>query len=301
MKAQPCSLFFLGKGGVGKSTCSALTAVAAAQNEANVLLVSLDPAHNQSDIFGSKLSDKPKKITKNLQVSELELAKWIRKYLHGVEEQVKRSYKYLTAMNLEHYFKVIKYSPGIEEYALLLAYEHILKEYRQMDYIIFDMPPTALTLRFFELPNISLVWLSHLQDLRREILKKREIITTIKIGKTEIQSDKIITKLDEQILAYERINSIFSDPKRTHINLVLNPDKLSLSESILIIERLRENDLKLKNVYLNKYQGTDSADIERKITDTPLLKIPQSAAPLLGLEILKVYLKENNISTPYNN
>ena len=297
MKTNPVSLFFLGKGGVGKSTSSALTAIAAAQKGLSVLLVSLDPAHNQADIFETKLSDKPKKISRNLYVSELNLEKWIRKYLRGVEEQVKRSYKYLTAMNLEHYFDVIKYSPGIEEYALLNAYEHILKEHKDKDYIIFDMPPTALTLKFFELPRISLIWLKQLLNLRREILKKREIITTIKIGKTEVQSDKIITKLDEQIAGYEKIKNIFSDPQKTRINLVLNPDKLSLNESLLIKKRLKDNNLFVNRLFLNKYNQENSTHIVNSFPETQILKLPVSEHPLLGLDILAAYLaaKETGI------
>ncbi len=297
MKIKPVSLFFLGKGGVGKSTSSALTALAGAQKGVSVLLVSLDPAHNQSDIFETRLSDKPKRINRNLYVSELDLEKWIRKYLRGVEDQVKRSYKYLTAMNLEHYFDVIKYSPGIEEYALLNAYEHILKEHKDKDYIIFDMPPTALTLKFFELPQISLTWLEQLLKLRQEILKKREIITTIKIGKKDFQSDKIITKLDAQISGYEKIKSIFSDPQKTRINLVLNPDKLSLNESLLIVRRLKDSALSVNRLFLNKYNQENSTYIVNSFPETPMLKLPVSEHPLLGLDILSAYLaaKETGI------
>ena len=291
MKTKPVSHFFLGKGGVGKSTSSALTSVAGAQKGASVLLVSLDPAHNQSDIFETKLSDKPKKITQNLYVSELDLEKWIRKYLRDVEEQVRRSYKYLTAMNLEHYFDVIKYSPGIEEYALLNAYEHILKQNRDKDYIIFDMPPTALTLKFFELPQISLIWLGHLLKLRKEILKKREIITTIKIGKTKIQEDKIINKLSEQITGYEKIRSIFSNPQKTQINLVLNPDKLSFNESRLIQKRLTDSNLFVHRIFLNKYQRENNNPINNDFPKIPVLKIPVSDPPLLGLDILSSFLE----------
>ncbi len=295
---QPCNIFFLGKGGVGKSTSSALTAISAAEAGKKVLLVSLDPAHNQSDIFDTKLSDKPKKINKQLSVSELDLNKWVRSYLKGVEEQVKGTYKYLTALNLEHYFKVIKYSPGIEEYALLMAYEHLTQKYRDMDYIVFDMPPTALTLRFFELPKTSLIWLNQLLSLRNEILKKREIISTIKVGKKKIQSDKIITRLDIQIARYEAIRQTFSDPKRTYLHLVLNPDKMSLSESMLIVRRLQEYELTIQTVFLNKYQQEDISELKGKLPKTPIVKIPRSHSALLGMEMLQNFLTHNNIRIP---
>lgn len=298
MMQQPRSVFFLGKGGVGKSTSSAITALSVAQAGKNVLLVSLDPAHNQSDIFDSKLSDKPKKINKYLQVSELDLNKWVRKYLKGVEEQVKGSYKYLTALNLEHYFKVIKYSPGIEEYALLMAYEHLTQKYSDLDYIIFDMPPTALTLRFFELPKVSLIWLNQLLDLRNEILKKREIISTIKVGKKKIQSDKIITRLDVQIERYQTISQTFSDSEKTHLHLVLNPDKMSLSESMLIVDRLKEYELEVQKIFLNKFQQEDISELKEKLPASQIIILPFSNSALLGIEKLQEFLDANNLQIP---
>ncbi len=297
MKTKPVSLFFLGKGGVGKSTCSALTAVAAAQKGDSVLLVSLDPAHNQSDIFKTGFNEKPKKITGNLLVLEIDQQKWVQKYLLEVKRQVKQSYTYLSAFNLEHYFDVIKFSPGIEEYALLMAYSHILKEHNDKDIIVFDMPPTALALKFFELPQISLIWLSRLLDLRNEILRKREIITTIKIGKTKIESDKITSRLRAQIEVYKTIRRIFSDVHKTRINLVLNPDQLSLNESRLIEQQLSEKELPINRLFLNKYDRENITEIKNSFSKIPMVPIPVAAFPLLGLDNLNVFLaaKESGI------
>jgi arsenite-transporting ATPase len=56
---KPDLQFFIGKGGVGKSTTSAITAVHHARNSRDTLLVSLDPAHNQRDIFQQDFSETP--------------------------------------------------------------------------------------------------------------------------------------------------------------------------------------------------------------------------------------------------
>ena len=58
--------FYIGKGGVGKSTVSALQALSTAKKGAQTLLISLDPAHNQQDIFETELSDKPVKTFKTI-------------------------------------------------------------------------------------------------------------------------------------------------------------------------------------------------------------------------------------------
>ncbi|MFC2093967.1 ArsA-related P-loop ATPase, partial [Bacteroidota bacterium] len=91
-------IFYLGKGGVGKSTLSALTAIKLSYNFP-VLLVSIDPAHNQSDIFVKRFSEKPTSVNKNLMVKEIDTDKWIKKYLGDIEDQMRKTYTYFTAFN----------------------------------------------------------------------------------------------------------------------------------------------------------------------------------------------------------
>jgi len=71
--ATPQIYFFIGKGGVGKSTSSALTAVHLAAAGRRTLLVSMDPAHNQRDIFDTPFSEKPRPVADGLSVKEIDL------------------------------------------------------------------------------------------------------------------------------------------------------------------------------------------------------------------------------------
>jgi arsenite-transporting ATPase len=285
------NIFFLGKGGVGKSTSSALAALHLAENGKKVQLVSLDPAHNQSDIFEKKFSEKAVKINENLTVKEVDISVWVKKYLSDIQFQVKRSYSYLTAFNLENYLDIIKYSPGIEEYALLMAYKNIRKKAKDVDNIIFDMPPTALTLKFLTLPHLSLLWLDNLLNLRDKIIEKRKIITKVKFGKKEIETDKIRNKLHEQIKEYKEIKAVFEDTDKTHLNLVLNTDKLSFSESELIVENLSKFNISIKNIFLNKhYEDFDTQGIEKKYLNCGFQIFPNSEIPLLGVTVLMDYL-----------
>ncbi len=284
------NIFFMGKGGVGKSTSAALTSVFLAQKGFQVLIVSLDPAHNQSDIFEKNLSDKPFQIAPNLLAIEIDQEFWIRQYLKDVHNQINKTYSYLTALNLDKYFGVIKHSPGLEEYALILAFEQIGKDFSQLDYLIFDMPPTALALKFFNLPSLSMIWIEHLLALREEIIQKRELITKIKILKKEFERDKVLKKIEEQ----RTLKDTFEDPDGTKINLVLNPDKLSLAESKRIVEGLGAINISPSQVIVNKMQENSSMDhIDREFKGIPLLKTPFSEIPLIGLDILWRFLKEN--------
>ena len=291
MKSKTVNLFFLGKGGVGKSTSSALTALHLASMGKDVLLVSMDPAHNQSDIFQVQLEEKPLKLTDNLLGKEVDIEYWIKNYLSDVEHQIKHMYSYLTALNLEKYLGVIKYSPGIEEYALLMAYKEIRKKFKNKDYIIFDMPPTALTLKFFGLPKLSILWLDKLLELRNEIIRKREIITKVKLGNKEFERDKILNRLVKQTDSYKVVKNIFEDKSKTVLNLVMNPDKLSFSESELIVNKLHDFDLNVGNLVINKYySGFSIKEIKHNFKYKGIQLFPLSEKPLLGIDVLNNYL-----------
>ncbi len=129
-KMKPELQFFIGKGGVGKSTTSAITAVHLSRDFRETLLVSLDPAHNQRDIFQQDFSEKPQRVTNHLWVKEVNVDYWIEKYLKETEKTIKQTYSYESAFNLQNYFNVLQFSPGLEEYALLLAFENILNTYK---------------------------------------------------------------------------------------------------------------------------------------------------------------------------
>lgn len=285
------NIFYMGKGGVGKSTSAALNSLFLAQKGFEVLLVSLDPAHNQSDIFEQKLSDSPKQIISHLTAIEIDQEYWIRRYLKDVHNQINRTYSYLTSFNLEKYFKVIKYSPGLEEYALILGFKEIRRKFLQHDILVFDMAPTALSLKFFNLPALSLVWIHHLLALRKEIIRKRELITKVKLLHKEIETDKVLSKIEESLKEYTTLKELFEDPEMTKINLVLNPDQLSLAESKRILLGLEAVNISLTQVIVNKMRQNDSTQhIDPEFRGIPLLQVPFSKNPLIGLDCLTQFL-----------
>ncbi len=263
---MPAYRFFLGKGGVGKSTISAITALRLSQEKRTVLLVSLDPAHNLHDIFQIKLGEKPKKLTENLLVAQVDHKKWIERYLANVQSDITNSYRYLTSVNLDKYFDILTYSPGIEEYALLLALEEIIeKNKRKADSIIFDMPPTALALKILRMPGLSLKWLDKLLELRNEIIHKRQLITKIRLGKHEIQTDHVLNSLKNQHARYQQMQDVFENKDVTGIDIVINPDKLSISESDEIITGLKNMNIPVGRLIFNKVRNlVEESELRKK-------------------------------------
>ncbi len=254
---MPKILFFLGKGGVGKSTVSSLTAVHLAKQNKKVVLTSLDPAHNLSDIFETEFSDRPKEPISGLRIIEIDQDKWIKKYLKESEQQFSKAYSYLTTFSLESNFSVMQYAPGIEEYALLLAFQQIQEKNKSVDFLIFDMPPTALTLKFFALPQLSLLWLGKLLELRKEIAKKQKIISTLKLGRESLERDRVMQNIEKQVRFWRGLNHIFQDDKKSYSLLVQNPDKLSQKEGQRIIDKMESLKMPELHKILNKAKLDD--------------------------------------------
>lgn len=292
----PVNVFFMGKGGVGKSTSSALYSLSLAKQGYRVALASMDPAHNLADIFQVSLNDKPGRITDGLSVMEIDQEKWIKSYLKGIHQQIRKTYAYLTAFNLDNYLNIIKYSPGLEEYALVLAFEKIRKDFRTHDYVVFDMAPTALSLKFFFLPSLSIIWTDKLLGLRQEIIEKRKLITKIKLIKKEVETDSVLNKLQEQTRYFRDLKKLFQDGEKTYIKLVLNPDKLSFAESERIHEKLGEISIPLHEIILNKAEpGEVPAEIPSLYPGIPVTSVRRSEHSLGGLETLEAFLSDSDI------
>ena len=280
-------LFVTGKGGVGKSTLSAAMAWQLSQ-QYRVLIVSLDPAHNLGDIFNMTLKDKKTRFTDTLYLKEIDLKKLTKEYLKKEIDVLSNSYKYLQVLNLDNYFSVLQYSPGIEEYALLTGIEKTINDEKDFDYIVFDTPPTGLTLRFLALPRITITWIERLITIRQQILKKRYTIHRIRgsLSDSETvldydeQKDRVLTRLNDLHRTYEDLNRKLQGPD-TSITLVFNPDILSLKESARLIEGL--NDLKLPLRLLINNKVTDenikmAEEVEGSMTsmvhNIPLERVP---------------------------
>ncbi|MBW2430625.1 MAG: ArsA family ATPase [Deltaproteobacteria bacterium] len=291
---KPELKFFIGKGGVGKSTTSALTSVQLSRSSQDTLLVSMDPAHNQRDIFQQNFSEKPQRVADHLLVKEVNVDYWIEKYLKETENTIKQTYSYESAFNLQNYFNVMQFSPGLEEYALLLAFENIIRTFENKKFIIFDMAPTALTLRFFSLPFITLIWLEELLKLREKIYAKKEIISQIKIGRKVIQQDKVKAKLEMLIHEYEHLRDRFKSDT-TKVSLVMNSDKLSFSEAFRIKKKLTDIGIHIDSVLINKSQSKKIPDeVINEFNNQTIALFPFSSKNILGYQAINEYLDENS-------
>jgi len=275
-------VFFLGKGGVGKTTCAAAFALGASTAK-KTLVVSLDPAHNLGDVFGMRLGDVPKRVADNLYAIEVDFEKMISKHLKSLTDKIKDIYGHLRVLNLDRYVDVLRHSPGIEEYATLDKIMEILKsnvENREYDIIVFDTPPTGLTLRIMALPSISAIWVEKLMKLREAILDRRRIIeeftgektrAVIKGKEFEVPSDKEEDPIYKELVRMKKeidfINSIIRDSKVSMTVLVVNPEALPIFEAKRALEFLSKLGINVQYVIVNKvFEISETATLPKELS-----------------------------------
>jgi len=294
-------VFFMGKGGVGKTTCAAAFALEASIKK-RTLIVSLDPAHNLGDVFGIRLSDVPKRITNNLYAIEVDFERMISKHLKSLTDKVKDIYGYLRVLNLDRYIDVLRHSPGIEEYATLDKIMEILKsnvKSRKYDIIVFDTPPTGLTLRIMALPSISAIWVEKLMKLREAILDRRRIIkevtgekikAVIKDKEFEMPSDKEEDPIYRELIHIKReidfVNSIIRNSNVCMTVLVVNPEVLPIFEAKRALEFLSKLGINVQYVIVNKvFEISETASLPKEL----IRKLSQEKE---ALQLINNYFKD---------
>ncbi len=285
-------IFFLGKGGVGKTTSSVSLAYYLAEKNKSVYLASVDPAHNICDIVTDTPFKGRKSIYKRLYAEEIDIEGYLKDFIHTTTKRMKETYKYLQIINLDKMLNIMKYSPGMEEYAIMYALKDKIEENSDKDYIIIDTPPTGLMLKIFALPFSSKMWVEKLISWRRKIISTRSAIANISpkaIDKElalEEESDKVLKELNLQTKTIEFMVNMLQDSQKTKTAIVLNEDLLSLNESKRIKEGLEFMKIPLSAVLINKkgMMSEEDTGIKQYFNDKPIYEIPFFKNGLLNRE-----------------
>lgn len=235
-------------------------------------------------------------MSDTLTLKEVDLQKLSKEYLTREIDVLTGTYSYLKAINLDNYFSILKYSPGIEEYALLTSIEDTIRNETEFDYIIFDTPPTGLTLRFLALPRVTITWIERLSQIRRMILEKRYTIRRLR-GPLDDQEtlltyreedDDALNRLKRLDKNYQSLTTILQGPQ-CGVVLVYNPDVLSLRESERLMEGLRDLKLPLRLLINNKVTA-DNVEMADYV-DTAMVRFAGATVPVQRVAISPALLE----------
>ncbi len=220
-------IIYTGKGGVGKTSVAAATALRSASLGHRTIVVSTDSAHSLSDSLEVPLSGKIERIRKNLDGLEVDIqleleTRWkeIQAYLSD----------FLASQGMDGVTaKEMAVFPGMELMSALFYVEEFHKS-NSYDVVIIDTAPTADTLRLLSFPDIASWYFDHLFHMVRNVLK----IARVTIGRmvsTPLPSDKFLEDLENLRERLRYVRDLLTDPEITSVRLVVNPEKMVITET----------------------------------------------------------------------
>ncbi|MFX0027913.1 MAG: ArsA family ATPase [Candidatus Hermodarchaeota archaeon] len=300
-------VMFGGKGGVGKTSCAASSAIWAAEHGRNTLIISTDPAHSLGDSLGVEL---PPGIPTPIEGIDNLTALEINPKANIAEVQGLTNINPMEEMGMSGLMENFPIFGDMEDLASMtppgideaLAFGKIL-EFVETDHgydlVIFDTAPTGHTLRFLSLPETLSGWIGKLIKMR------------IKIGNMFGAVKRLFTreekKEDNTLEVLERLNNSIinaredlTNPIRNSFIIVMIPEEMAITETGRLLNELVKNNIPVSNIVVNQlYQDStelcDFCRARREMQNKNLLKIKEVFSENLHKNLIEVPLFKEEI------
>lgn len=216
-----------GKGGVGKTTVAAATALAAADSGYRTLVTSTDPAHSLADALALNLESDPTSIVDRLDGQQIDTQKQLDRYWGSIRDQLMDVLDWGGAAGIEaEEFLVF---PGMDElFALLEVNRHARSG--EYDVLVVDCAPTAETLRLLSLPEVLSWYFERVLPTERKLMKAARPLLN-RITNLPLPEDEVFTAAQSVFESVDGVKELMSQPEITSARLVVNPEKMVIDEA----------------------------------------------------------------------
>jgi arsenite-transporting ATPase len=294
-----------GKGGVGKTSISAATALRCAEMGLKTIVISTDTAHSLGDSLDKEIGPEPVEIYPNLWAQEVDARYSMDKYWGQFQ-------KYMVALfsrqGVEDVVaEEVTILPGLEEGAHLLWINRYVNE-GFYDVLIVDAAPTAETLRLLSLPDVTRWWFERILTLTRGVSKIiRPFSKLMRRGDAVPEADafdQVQTLFD----TLDRVRNLLTDREMSSIRLVVNPEKMVIKETQRTYTYLNLYGYATDAILCNRIipaevndpyfamwkanQQDNIAFIGEAFGELPLMRAPLFGQEVGGLETLRKLAKE---------
>jgi len=298
-----------GKGGVGKTSVSAATALRCSELGQKTLVISTDTAHSLGDSLGKEIGPEPTEIAPNLWAQEIDARYSMDKYWGKIQTYLAGFFSQQRAEEIVA--EEVTIIPGLEEGAALLWINEFF-ETGDFDVLIVDAAPTAETIRLLSLPDVTRWWLDRIMRLTRGF---RVVSDTVKgVGKLfnrnkdSAEDENVDVKgVFEQVNGLfdmlENVRALLTDPEVASMRLVVNPEHMVIKETQRTFTYLNLYGYATDAVLVNKIFPDEITDPffvkwkERQKANIELVRegfggLPVQLAPLFreemgGLDLLR--------------
>ncbi len=223
----PRILLFTGKGGVGKTTTAAATALRCADAGHRTLVLSTDPAHSLADAFAVELGSDPTPILDHLSGQELDAQERMEESWGDIQAYLMQVFDWagLDAIEAEE----LAVFPGLDEiFSLSDIKTHAASG--AWDVIVVDCAPTAETIRFLSLPDILAWYMDRLFPMTRRMNKAVAPVLK-RITSLPVADDTVFAASRRFYDRLDGVRELLTDPDVTSVRLVVNPERMVIAEA----------------------------------------------------------------------
>ena len=294
-------IIYTGKGGVGKTSVAAATALRAAQKGYKTIVISTDQAHSLADSLEIPLVGTPKNIAPNFDAMEVDV-------LYEMEHRWREIDKYITeflsSQGIEGVnAKEMAVWPGME---LLSALFYIWEYYQTKEYdvVILDTAPTGETLRLLSFPDVSDWYFDKIYKVLKNMVRVARL-TVGRVMSAPLPSNDLFEDIEHIRQRMMVVKEVLSDPNITTVRLVVNPERMVINETKraftylslynLTVEALIVNRLLPENDETGGYFKEKLAEqkyymqvIDESFSPLKMLKATQFRTELVGLASLGI-------------
>ena len=220
-------LLFTGKGGVGKTTTAAATALRCAEAGLRTVVLSTDPAHSLADAFDVPLGPLAAPIVGTLWGQQLDAQERMEESWHEIQGWLKEVFAWAGVDGFEA--EELSVVPGLDEIFALTD----IKQYAtsgDWDVVVVDCAPTAETIRFLSLPDILARYMERLFPVGRRLNKVASPVLS-RLTSLPMAGDDVFAATRRFYDRLEGVREILTDPATTSVRLVVNPERIVIAEA----------------------------------------------------------------------
>lgn len=220
-------LLFTGKGGVGKTSVAAATALRCADQGLRTLVISTDPAHSLADAFDMPLDSDERCIDGTLYGQQLDATERLEEAWGDIQTYLTEVLHWAGVAGIEA--EELAVIPGLDEIFSLSD----LKSYADSgawDVIVVDCGPTAETIRLLSLPDILSWYMDRVFPAGRRITGLVRPVLS-RVTNLPIANDGVFDAAKRFYDRLDGVRDLLADGDRTSVRLVVNPEKLVIAEA----------------------------------------------------------------------
>jgi arsenite-transporting ATPase len=220
-------VLFTGKGGVGKTTVAAATAVRAARSGLRTLVMSTDPAHSLADSFEVQIESQPTEVADRLWAQQVDAQERLEDNWREIQDYMVQLMNWAGTETIQA--EELTVIPGLDEiFALIDVKTHV--ESGLYDVLVVDCAPTAETLRLLSLPEIMNWYIERIWPVERKVIKAVRPIVS-RMTTLPIAGDHVFAAVERLHANLDAVKGILTDEKVASVRLVVNLEKMVISEA----------------------------------------------------------------------